>query len=94
MKSRHGDYYKLTRLAVLKDYRKYRFGKLLVETLHEWARNDALETHGSEAKHATLVCHSQIPVQGFYSKFGYTPEGEQFDEDGDPHQKMVLRLPL
>jgi predicted GNAT family N-acyltransferase len=30
----------------------------------------------------------------FYVKFGYTPEGGQFDEDGAPHQKMVLHLPI
>ncbi|KAF5333236.1 hypothetical protein D9611_002516 [Ephemerocybe angulata] len=93
-KSPHGDYYKLTRLAVLKDYRKYRFGRLLVESLHGWVQNHASETNTTGAAFAKVVCHSQLPVQGFYTKFGYAPEGEQFDEDGDPHQKMVLRLPL
>ncbi|KAJ2927882.1 hypothetical protein H1R20_g9201, partial [Candolleomyces eurysporus] len=89
VKSPSGDYYKLTRLAILKEYRKYRFGRELVESLHEWVKAHALETNP-----VTIVCHSQLPVQGFYAKLGYLPEGEQFDEEGDPHQKMVLRLPL
>ncbi|KAF6762221.1 acyl-CoA N-acyltransferase [Ephemerocybe angulata] len=92
-KSAHGDY-KLTRLAVLKDYRKYRFGRLLVESLHGWVQTHASETNTTGAAFAKVVCHSQLPVQAFYARFGYAPEGEQFDEDGDPHQKMVLRLPL
>ncbi|KAL1737783.1 acyl-CoA N-acyltransferase, partial [Schizophyllum fasciatum] len=31
-------FYKLTRLAVLKDYRQYRFGRALVHALHDWVR--------------------------------------------------------
>ncbi|KAF8914218.1 acyl-CoA N-acyltransferase [Gymnopilus junonius] len=87
------DYYKLTRLAVLKDYRKYRFGRELVERLHDWVREDAL-LQGTAAGLVDIVSHSQIPVKGFYAKFGYEPEGPEFDEDGDPHQKMVYRMPL
>ncbi|KAJ3540291.1 hypothetical protein NMY22_g4358 [Coprinellus aureogranulatus] len=88
-----GSYYKLSRLAVLPEYRRYRFGRALVEALHVWVKAHALETNNG-AGSVNIVCHSQIPVQGFYAKFGYSPEGEQFDEEGDPHQKMVLRLPL
>ncbi|KAJ7129358.1 acyl-CoA N-acyltransferase [Mycena epipterygia] len=82
--------YKLSRLAVDKDYRKYRFGYLLVENLHRWIQDDAKATN----RPAEIECHSQLPVVGFYAKFGYTPEGAQFDEDGAPHQNMILRLPL
>ncbi|KAF9448239.1 acyl-CoA N-acyltransferase, partial [Macrolepiota fuliginosa MF-IS2] len=74
------DTYKLTRLAILKEYRKYGFGRELVEALHTW-----IKAHSSGTT-------PLIPVPGFYSKFGYTPEGEEFIEDGDPHQKMVLRI--
>jgi len=79
--------YKLTRLAVLKDYRKYKFGHALVLVLHEWVRQQALGP-------MKIICHSQLPVKGFYAKFGYESEGEEFDEEGDPHQKMVFRMPL
>ncbi|GLB34059.1 putative acetyltransferase (GNAT) [Lyophyllum shimeji] len=88
-----GGYYKLSRLAVLKDYRSFRFGRELVLALHDWVKADALSA-GGDNKFVEIVSHSQLYVKGFYAKFGYQPEGAEFDEDGDPHQKMVLRLPL
>ncbi|KAI0005135.1 acyl-CoA N-acyltransferase [Russula compacta] len=84
-------YYKLSRLAVLKDYRKYHFGRELVLALHDWVVIDA-QSRGEHS--AKVVCHSQILVKAFYARFGYTPEGHKFDEDGAPHQKMVVHLPL
>ncbi|KAF5322787.1 hypothetical protein D9619_000606 [Psilocybe cf. subviscida] len=64
-------YYKLSRLAVLKEYRKFSFGRALVETFHDWTRADALKSlpDGSDpaSATATIACHSQIPVKGFYS---------------------------
>jgi len=85
-------YYKLSRLAVLKDYRQFKFGRELVLALHDWVSCHA-KTLGSK-DYAEIVSHSQIPVKGFYAKLGYISEGDEFDEDGDPHQKMVLHLPL
>ncbi|KAF8138357.1 acyl-CoA N-acyltransferase [Boletus edulis] len=79
-------YYKLSRLAVLKPYRKYHFGRDLVLALHRWVNEDAIR---SGLQVARVVCHSQLPVKGFYAKYGYQPEGDEFDEDGAPHQKMV-----
>ncbi|KAG6817876.1 hypothetical protein H0H87_001708 [Tephrocybe sp. NHM501043] len=108
-----GGYYKLSRLAVLKAYRGFRFGHELVLALHGWVKAHALGAGSTEW--AEIVSHSQIPVKGFYTKFGYQAEvsalslmknlylvqisddpsqGAEFDEEGDPHQKMVLRLPL
>ncbi|KAI0068578.1 acyl-CoA N-acyltransferase [Artomyces pyxidatus] len=78
-----GSYHKLSRLAVAKAYRAHRFGAALVRALHAHV-----------ARPATVVCHSQLPVMPFYARFGYAPEGDQFDEDGAPHQKMVVHLPL
>jgi GNAT superfamily N-acetyltransferase len=60
------DYYKLTRLAVLKDYRKYKFGQALVLALHEWVRLHALQDESLSP--VKIICHSQIPVKGFYAK--------------------------
>jgi len=85
------DYYKLSRLAVLKDYRQLHFGRELVFALHSWVTTDALSRGETSAK---VVSHSQIPAKPFYVKLGYTPEGDQFDEEGAPHQKMVLHLPI
>ncbi|KAF9569268.1 acyl-CoA N-acyltransferase [Agrocybe pediades] len=89
------DYYKLTRLAILEEYRQFRFGRELVESLHNWVRQDALQNLADNSDDfVEIVCHSQIPVKGFYAKLGYEPEGPEFDEDGDPHQKMIYRMPL
>ncbi|KDQ64410.1 hypothetical protein JAAARDRAFT_28036 [Jaapia argillacea MUCL 33604] len=91
-KGKNAPYYKLNRLAVLKDYRNFRFGRALVLALHDWVRADALKR--GERDFVEIVCHSQIPVKGFYVRLGYEAQGEEFDEDGAPHQKMVAQLPL
>ncbi|KAF9238757.1 acyl-CoA N-acyltransferase [Melanogaster broomeanus] len=86
------NYYKLSRLAVLQAYRQYRFGRDLVLALHRWVKGHANQTGDMQV--AKVVCHSQLPVKGFYSKLGYHPEGEEFDEDGAPHQQMIAYLSL
>jgi predicted GNAT family N-acyltransferase len=58
-------YYKLSRLAVLKDYRQHHFGRELVLALHSWAATDALSCGETSAK---VVSHSQIPAMPFYVK--------------------------
>jgi len=58
-------YYKLSRLAVLKYFRKYNFGRELVLALHRWVATDALSRGEHSAK---VICHSQIPVKAFYAK--------------------------
>ena len=58
-------FYKLSRLAVLKDYRKHRFGRELVDALHKWAVTDC-QSRGEQS--AKVVCHSQLPVKRFYAK--------------------------
>ncbi|KIO15305.1 hypothetical protein M407DRAFT_247254, partial [Tulasnella calospora MUT 4182] len=75
---------KVGRLCVSKDYRKYGFGRDLMNQCHSIAAGK-LGTR-------EFQLHSQIPVIPFYAKFGYVPVGERFDEDGAPHQKMVLTL--
>jgi len=82
--------YKLSRLAVDKDYRAHRFGRLLVDSLSKWVQDDAR----AAGKPAEIECHAQLPVMQFYKKFGYVEEGAQFIEDGAPHQNMILRIPL
>ncbi|KAF9077025.1 hypothetical protein BDP27DRAFT_1414152 [Rhodocollybia butyracea] len=61
--------YKLSRLAVLKEYRQYHFGRKLVEALHAWIKADAQQSGGQTTSGSVrVVCHSQIPVKGFYAK--------------------------
>ena len=65
------DYYKLTRLAVLEDYRQYRFGRVLVLSLHDFVKADAWAKTppGSRvADTAKVVSQSQIPVKAFDGK--------------------------
>ncbi|KAH9943238.1 acyl-CoA N-acyltransferase [Epithele typhae] len=100
----HGAYYKLTRLAILHGFRKHRFGRALVLALHDYIRTDvraraaaaaAPGPAGSpEPTSVTVVCSSQLPAKGFYAKFGYVAEGDEYDDEGEPHQKMVARLSL
>jgi len=94
-------YFKIGRLVVLKEYRQFRFGRALVLAVHEWvqqeaaARNrDTSSSSPSSSRTVRVVSHSQIPVVNFYAKYGYIPEGDLFDEDGAPHQKMVAYLPV
>ncbi|OXC69349.1 hypothetical protein AYX13_01909 [Cryptococcus neoformans] len=89
---------KLTRLAILKDYRKFGFGKVLVKGMEHFVRQNAvkeplgkiIEEEGE--KWINIKCHSQIHAIPFYEKLGYVAEGPQFDEDGAPHQLLVHRL--
>ncbi|KAI0796944.1 acyl-CoA N-acyltransferase [Abortiporus biennis] len=84
-------YCRLRSLVILKDYRKYKFGRDLVEAVHEFAKEEARKSGLSVIE---IHSHSQIPVRGFYAKFGYEPKGEEFAEDGAAHQLMTLQLPL
>ncbi|TFK99194.1 acyl-CoA N-acyltransferase [Pterulicium gracile] len=81
--------YKLSRLAILQDYRKYGWGGVLVNAFHDWVKEDA-QKRG--IRDPVVALHSQIPVKPFYAKYEYEPEGPEFDEEGAPHQKMVRRL--
>ncbi|HKS43913.1 MAG TPA: GNAT family N-acetyltransferase [Amycolatopsis sp.] len=41
---------------------------------------------------AYSVLDAQTYAQGFYAKFGYVAEGEEFEEDGIPHITMWRRV--
>ncbi|KAJ3322442.1 hypothetical protein HDU76_013877 [Blyttiomyces sp. JEL0837] len=74
---------KLGRLAILKDHRGRRGGRLLVEALEQEARRLGLRK---------IELHAQIPMIKFYEHHGYELFGEQFDEDGAPHILMKRDL--
>lgn len=59
-------YYKLSRLAILKDYRQFKFGRELVDTFHEWVRSDVQQA-GYKGS-IRINCGSQIYAKGFYAK--------------------------
>ena len=66
--TRTKDYYKLSRLAVLKEYRQYRFGRALVLSLHNFVKADAKASGSRVSDTVKVIVHSQIPVKGFYGK--------------------------
>lgn len=75
----HG--YKLERFAVLKEYRGKRIGQGLVAA--------ALSDLPEDAHYIYL--NAQIEAMPLYAKFGFVAEGEQFEEAGIQHFKMVKK---
>ncbi|MED0984597.1 GNAT family N-acetyltransferase [Bacillus paramycoides] len=74
---------KLERICILKDYRKYGLGKVIIQSLEEIARNN-------EANKVKL--HGQTHAEGFYKKLGYQTSSDVFMEDGIPHILMTKEL--
>lgn len=74
--------YKLERFAVLKEFRGCGVGRALVATV--------LADLPSDAHYIYL--NSQLDAVGLYAKFGFVVEGEQFEEAGIQHFKMVKKV--
>ncbi|GAB2679382.1 GNAT family N-acetyltransferase [Thalassiella azotivora] len=47
--------------------------------------DDVVRRHG----HGPLVLAAQAHLTGFYERWGFTPTGPRFDEDGIPHVPMA-----
>jgi predicted GNAT family N-acyltransferase len=73
--------YKLERFAVLKAFRGKRIGQALVAA--------ALADLPDSASYIYL--NAQLHALPLYARFGFIAEGEQFDEAGIPHMKMVKK---
>lgn len=74
--------YRLGRICVNKDRRGQYLGDLLIRMLLKKAvdmRADA------------VWLDAQTRVKGFYEKFGFRAEGEEFDDEGVPHVKMKAK---
>jgi len=71
--------WKIERVAVLKEYRAYGYGKRIMEDIER-----VLKEKGAKK----YVLNAQIQVQGFYEKLGYTVVSDVFEEAGIPHVKM------
>ena len=72
--------YKLERFAVLKEYRGIGLGQALVGTVIKDLPKDA----------NYVYLHAQLDAMPLYAKFGFKKAGEQFEEAGIQHLKMVL----
>jgi predicted GNAT family N-acyltransferase len=73
--------YKLERFAVLKDYRGKRVGQALVAAVLADLPGDA----------DYIYLNAQLRAMSMYAKFGFIAEGEEFEEAGIKHFKMVKR---
>jgi predicted GNAT family N-acyltransferase len=73
--------YKLERFAVAMAYRGKGVGQALVAAVLADLPNDA----------NYVYLHAQVQAMGLYRKFGFEPEGPQFEEAGIQHFKMVLK---
>ncbi|NLN18251.1 MAG: GNAT family N-acetyltransferase [Firmicutes bacterium] len=71
---------RIGRMAVLREHRGQGVGSRLLSALLDVARREGLEG---------VYVHAQLTAVGFYGRFGFVPEGEEFLEAGIPHIKMV-----
>ena len=72
----------------------YRIGRV-VTAQHARGRGLAARLMTAALEHigeVDSVLAAQTPAQGLYAKFGYVPEGDEFDEDGIPHITMWRRV--
>lgn len=74
---------KLERICVLKPYRKFGLGKMIIEALEELSKEKGL---------SQVKLHGQTQAEGFYEKLGYQTSSNIFMEDGIPHILMVKEL--
>lgn len=72
---------KITRMAVLPDYRGFGVGKALLE---------ALIVAAVRQGNAIPWMHAQTSATGFYAQYGFVVEGEPFDEAGIEHCLMRM----
>jgi len=73
--------YLLGRIAVLKEFRGRKLGKLLVQNLMEKAfQKGAREIH----------IHAQTSVKAFYEKLGFNAYGDVYEEAGIEHINMKI----
>lgn len=73
--------YKLERFAVLKEYRAHGVGGALVKA----TLNEVLPTKKK------IYLNAQTQVVDFYGRYGFRPEGEEFEEAGIMHYTMVYK---
>ncbi|RZK66776.1 MAG: GNAT family N-acetyltransferase [Pedobacter sp.] len=74
--------YKLERFAVLKEFRGQGVGRALIA--------EALSDLPDDAHYIYL--NSQLDAMSLYAKFGFVAEGDQFEEAGIQHFKMVKKV--
>ncbi|KLN96248.1 GNAT family N-acetyltransferase [Moellerella wisconsensis] len=74
---------KIGRVAVLAEYRGKGVGRMLMDFIANYARNN----HFNQ-----LVLSAQCSAKAFYDRLGYQAEGDIYSEEGVDHIKMYLKL--
>lgn len=74
---------RIGRMAVLRDWRGRGVGSALLRALMEHARAQGMTALALHAQHAAIP---------FYTRHGFTPEGEEFEEAGIAHVMMRRTL--
>ncbi|GFF36405.1 UPF0039 protein SAOUHSC_00995 [Aspergillus udagawae] len=100
----HEPYIKLTRVAVLREYRGLGLGRRLVDEALGWARGHVEEIEetcrrvgGKELRWKGLVLvHAQVQGEKMYERFGFVTDEKmgRWDEEGIEHLGMWKRIDL
>ncbi|RAH54789.1 acetyltransferase, GNAT family [Aspergillus piperis CBS 112811] len=95
-------YVKLTRVAVVKEWRGYGLGRVLVDEALRWAAQNPGEIQqafrdvaGVEGEWKGLVLvHAQVQVEGMYKRLGFETDEAlgRWDEEGIEHVGMWRRV--
>ncbi|GFN15959.1 hypothetical protein AtubIFM55763_007068 [Aspergillus tubingensis] len=95
-------YVKLTRVAVVKEWRGYGLGRVLVDEALKWAAQNPGEIQrafrdvaGVEGEWKGLVLvHAQVQVEGMYKRLGFETDEAlgRWDEEGIEHVGMWRRV--
>jgi predicted GNAT family N-acyltransferase len=70
-------------MAVLAGWRGRGAGALLLQALIDEAQRRGM---------ARVVLNAQTHALGFYARFGFSPEGDEYEEAGLPHRTMHRAL--
>lgn len=101
---------KLTRVAVIPQYRGRGLGRLLVETALGWAKGHAVEIDEASTELAMrlsqnkisqkwtglVLLHAQVDVESMYQGLGFTTDEllGRWDEEGIDHVGMYRRIEI
>lgn len=74
---------RIARVAVSRTVRSTGFGRVVMQALMQVA---------SERGNTRVALQSQCSAEGFYTRLGFEPIGEPYDEAGVPHIDMARRI--
>lgn len=74
---------KITRVAVLPEYRNRGIARHMMEMLIEYSKREGF---------SEVIVDSQLEAVGLYLKLGFIPSGQVFIDAGIPHQRMIKAI--